>query len=63
MHPVEVMRWVDAYERAWRAGDLDALETLFTDQARYRFWPYEESQVGHAAIKGFWQDDDEQPGV
>jgi ketosteroid isomerase-like protein len=55
----EVMRWVDGYERAWRARDLDAVEALFTDQARYRFSPYEESKVGHAAIKGFWQDDDD----
>lgn len=55
----EVMRWVDGYERAWRNRDLDAVETLFTDQARYRFSPYEESKVGHVAIRGFWQDDDD----
>jgi ketosteroid isomerase-like protein len=55
----DVMRWVASYERAWRDGDLDAVETLFTDGARYRRSPYKEVDVGLAAIKALWVDIDE----
>ncbi len=52
------MAWVDGYERAWRDGDLEAVEHLFTSDARYRASPYEESEVGHEAIKAFWLEDE-----
>ena len=54
----EVMRWVAGYERAWRDGDLDSVAELFTEDARYRPSPYEEAEVGHAAIRAFWLDDE-----
>ena len=53
----EVMRWVAGYERAWRDGDLDAVAELFTEDARYRPSPYDEAEVGHAAIRAFWLED------
>jgi ketosteroid isomerase-like protein len=56
----EVMRWVARYERAWRDGDLDTVAELFTEDARYRPSPYEESEVGHAAIRAFWLDDEDE---
>jgi len=52
-----VMRWVADYERGWRAGDLAAVERLFTPDARYRRSPYEPSDVGHDGIKAFWRAD------
>jgi ketosteroid isomerase-like protein len=55
----DVMAWVARYERAWRDGDLEAVEGLFSDEARYRPSPYEEPKVGHAEIKAFWLEDDE----
>jgi ketosteroid isomerase-like protein len=54
------MRWVAGYERAWRSGDLDGVDRLFTEDARYRPSPYEGSEVGHAAIRAFWLDDQEE---
>jgi hypothetical protein len=42
----------------WRNGDLDGVARLFTEDARYRRSPYEESNVGHAAIRAFWLDDE-----
>jgi ketosteroid isomerase-like protein len=53
-----VMRWVAGYERAWRDGDLDAVAEPFTEDAHYRPSPYEESEVGHGAIRAFWLDDE-----
>ena len=52
-----VSRWVDGYERAWRDGDVDAVERLFTEDAAYRRSPYEPSEIGHDAIKAFWLED------
>jgi len=60
MNRDDVMRWVAGYERAWRDGDLAAVGELFTEDARYRPSPYEPSEVGHAAIRAFWLDDDGQ---
>ena len=57
----DVMAWVARYERVWRAGDLDGVAGLFTEDARYRRSPYEESEVGHAAIRAFWLADEGQP--
>ena len=53
-----VMAWVRRYEDAWRAGDLAAVEGLFTEEAHYRPSPYDDSEVGHDAIKAFWRDDE-----
>jgi ketosteroid isomerase-like protein len=53
-----VMQWVAGYERAWRSGDVDAVEALFTNDARYRRSPYEPTEVGHTAIRAFWLEDD-----
>ncbi len=60
MDRVSVMEWVKGYEKAWRDGDPDAVERLFTEDARYRRSPYERSEVGHAAIRAFWLEDDGQ---
>ena len=58
MTRADVMRWVAGYEQAWRDGDLEAVETLFTEEARYRPSPYDESEIGQDAIKAFWLDDE-----
>jgi hypothetical protein len=58
MDAERVMRWVAEYERAWRDGDVGAVERLFTEDAHYRPSPYDEAKVGHGAIKAFWLDDD-----
>jgi ketosteroid isomerase-like protein len=50
----QVMRWVDGYIDAWRTEDAQGVERLFTEDACYRRSPYEESEVGHDAIKAFW---------
>ena len=53
----DVMGWVRGYELGWRAGQTDAVESLFTEDARYLRSPYEEPLRGHQAIKDFWLSD------
>lgn len=53
-----VMEWIAGYERAWRAGDRGAVPDLFTADATYRFSPYDDPKVGHAAIADIWVDDE-----
>jgi ketosteroid isomerase-like protein len=57
MERAGVMAWVREYERAWRAADVSAVARLFTEDARYRRSPYEPSEVGHAAVRAFWDED------
>ena len=59
----DVMLWVESYETAWRSEDTDAVERLFTPSARYLTSPYAEPLDGHAAIRAFWVDDDEDGSV
>jgi len=54
----DVLAWVAGYEQAWRAGDLEAVAGLFTEDARYRVSPYADAEVGVPAIQAFWLDDE-----
>src|ERR1700712_4332635 len=53
----QVMAWVDGYLGAWRAQNPQLVEALFTEDAAYRASPYEESEIGHEAIKALWLSD------
>jgi hypothetical protein len=53
------MRWIGGYERAWRDGDVEAVDALFTEDLAYRVSPYEESMT-RAALKDVWLDDDDE---
>ena len=54
----DVLGWVRGYELGWRAGQPSAVESLFTEDARYLRSPYEEPLQGHQAIKDFWLADE-----
>ena len=51
----QVAEWVSAYERAWRSAGTEALEALFTPDARYSQGPYREPVVGRPAIAKMWE--------
>jgi ketosteroid isomerase-like protein len=51
----DVAVWMTAYERAWRAPGVEALDDLFTSDAVYRQGPYEEPVTGLAAIGQMWE--------
>jgi uncharacterized protein (TIGR02246 family) len=46
--------WVEAYQRAWEAGDTELVLTLFTEDASYRSNPFEEPHRGHEGIRAYW---------
>lgn len=49
-------RWVEGYERAWRAPGVAALDDLFAEDATYLTAPFQEPFAAIAAIKGMWED-------
>jgi ketosteroid isomerase-like protein len=51
----DVLRWVDAYERAWRTAGTDHLGELFAPDATYRPSPWAEPVTGPAALATFWE--------
>lgn len=48
-------RWAGAYERAWRAPGVRALDGLFTEEATYRTSPFERPFRGITAIREMWE--------
>ena len=50
-----VTSWIEAYGRAWRDRDDDAVGELFTDRAVYRSHPFREPLRGREAIRGYWR--------
>jgi ketosteroid isomerase-like protein len=55
-------RWLDAYVAAWKAYDEDEIGALFSDDAEYRFHPWDEPVRGRDAIVAAWLADRDDPG-
>lgn len=55
------MRWVAAYERAWRTPGTAALAGLFSPDATYRTGPYDYVVTGLPAIERLWEAEREGP--
>jgi ketosteroid isomerase-like protein len=56
--------WLDRYEQAWRNNDADQVGALFTDDAVYRWHPWEESPEsaeGREAIVDAWMEQLDEP--
>ena len=49
-----VQRWLDAYVRAWETYDPDQIAALFSEDAEYRWHPYDEPTVGRDEIVRAW---------
>jgi ketosteroid isomerase-like protein len=47
--------WIEAYGRAWRSADDEALVALFTENAVYRSSPFRPASVGADAIRDYWR--------
>jgi uncharacterized protein (TIGR02246 family) len=58
---VEVQAWLDRYIEAWRSLDPGAIGDLFSEDASYRWNPFDEPTRGREAIVRAWVD--EEPDV
>ncbi len=45
-HPGALTDWLDRYEQAWRTNDADQIRELFTEDAVYRWHPWEDPADG-----------------
>ena len=62
MRREDVSRWLERYVAAWKSGDRDEIEALFSDDAQYRYHPYDKPLVGRAAIADSWLNEPDEPG-
>ena len=58
----EVQAWLDRYIEAWRSDDPILIESLFADEALYRYDPFREPLVGGPAIAADWLQSPDAPG-
>ena len=47
-------RWLDDYVSAWQTYDKEAIGNLFTDDAEYRYHPWDQPISGRDAIAASW---------
>ena len=52
---MEVSAWIEAYVRAWRERNADAVVAIFTEDAVYRSSPFREPHVGSDGIRAYWE--------
>ncbi|NNH06659.1 nuclear transport factor 2 family protein [Cellulomonas fimi] len=54
---MDVMTWVDGYERAWRGNDVAGLDRLFRPDVVYLRSAYDDGLHGVEEVRAFWPDD------
>ena len=57
----EARTWVDGYVKAWTSNDEADIRALFTEDAEYRYHPWEEPVRGQDAIVASWLDSKDEP--
>jgi len=62
MTPADVQSWLDRYIKAWRSYDRDQIKALFSDDASYKFHPWDEPLRGADAIADSWLAEQDAPG-
>jgi ketosteroid isomerase-like protein len=63
MNTEQVASWLEAYVTAWKSYDRDAIGALFSDDAEYRYHPYDDPVRGREAIVASWLEDPDEPGT
>ena len=66
MDHTDFQQWLDAYVDAWRTYDEAAIGELFSEDARYRYHPWDEGGdevAGRAAIVANWLEERDEPGT
>src|SRR5690242_5071159 len=62
----QIQRWLDAYTHAWLTYEPDEISALFTDDAEYRWHPWDEGDNvarGRAQIVAAWLENRDQAGT
>ena len=59
----DVDRWLRAYVEAWESYDRDQIAALFSEDATYRYHPYDEALRGREAIVASWLGETEHEGA
>lgn len=57
MDKEQVNEWLRDYMAAWESYDPAQVAGLFTDDAEYRYYPYEDAIVGGRAIADSWREE------
>lgn len=58
-----VQKWLDDYVVAWKSYDPAAIGALFSEDAGYRYNPYDEPVRGRDAIVANWLEDRDAPNT
>ncbi len=63
MTHADVQHWLDRYVAAWMTYDAAAIGDLFSEEASYRYHPWDEPVIGRDAIVASWLADRDEPGT
>jgi ketosteroid isomerase-like protein len=58
-----VSQWLQDYVAAWKSYDPEAIRALFSEQATYRYNPYDEPVRGREAIVANWLENRDRPNT
>jgi ketosteroid isomerase-like protein len=58
-----VSEWLAGYQEAWQTYDPAAIGALFSENAAYRYHPYDEPLRGRDAIVASWLEDQDVRGT
>lgn len=61
MEKDDVDRWLLAYVDAWKTLDRQQISALFTEDARYRFHPWDDPIAGRDEVVAAWLGESEVP--
>jgi hypothetical protein len=59
----DVARWLAAYVEAWKSYDRGQIESLFSEDVRYRYHPYDEPITGRDAVVDSWLGEGDHEGA
>ncbi|MGH2756073.1 MAG: YybH family protein [Actinomycetota bacterium] len=63
MDRARVARWLKIYVEAWETYDRDKIADLFSEDATYRYHPYDEPVRGRDAIVRSWLEEPDATGT
>jgi hypothetical protein len=63
MEKSAVVKWLAAYVKAWKSYSPEAIGALFTEDATYSYYPFEEPVRGREAIVASWLKNQDPPGT